>query len=187
MGKKELRAEAASRRRALGVELRGEYSERICREVLALPGIESVKTVFSYLAAWDEADMSLLHGELEKHGVRIAYPVCLKDGLMEAYVPETEDAVETGAFGIKSPVVSRSVFVAPEEIDLVIVPCVGFDGEGNRLGHGGGYYDRYLARCPKAKTVCTAFEAQRLENIPVESFDIKPDYTVTENGVNKNG
>lgn len=180
MGKKELRKEALSRRRALTEEQRREYSDAICRKIFELPELCGVKTVFSYLAAWDEADMSLLNAELEKRGLRVAYPVCFDGGIMEAYIPETEDAVESAAFGIKSPIVSRSVLVTPEEIDLVIVPCVGFDGEKNRLGHGGGYYDRYLARCPQAKTVCTAFEAQRLDAIPTDEYDIKPNIVVTE-------
>ena len=180
MDKKELRKEALFRRRALGEEERREYSEIICRRILELPEICGVKTVFSYLAAWDEADMSLLNTELEKRGVRVAYPVCFKGGLMEAYIPENGDALESGAFGIKSPLVHRSLPVGPEEIDLVILPCVGFDAENNRLGHGGGYYDRYLLRCPQAKTVCAAFEAQRLERVTADRFDVKPDIIVTE-------
>ena len=180
MEKKELRKEALSSRRALSEEERQSYSEEICLKILNLPEIAGVKTVFSYLAAWDETDMSLLHTELEKRGVRLAFPVCFEKGIMDAYVPETAEAVESGAFGIKSPVPSRSVLVEPEEIDLVIVPCVGFDGDGNRLGHGGGYYDRYLPHCPQAKTICAAFEAQRLEHVPTDSFDVKPDIIITE-------
>jgi len=183
MDKKELRKEALCRRRALTAEQRREYSEIICRRILELTELEGLNTVFSYLAAWDEADMSLLHGELGKRGVRLAYPVCLEGGLMEAYIPQGEGALESGAFGIKSPVVSRSVPVSPEEIDMIVVPCVGFDGGKNRLGHGGGYYDRYLARCPRAKSVCVAFEAQRFDAVPRDGFDVKPDIIATEKEV----
>ena len=64
MDKKELRKEALSRRRALTEEQRREYSDAICRKIFELPELCGVKTVFSYLAAWDEADMSLLNAEL---------------------------------------------------------------------------------------------------------------------------
>ena len=62
----------------------------------------------------------------------------------------------------------------------MIVPCVGFDQNGGRLGHGGGYYDRYLAKCPAAKRICVAFEAQRLDRAASEKNDVDPQIIVTE-------
>ena len=78
----------------------------------------------------------------------------------KAYVP---GAWKTGAFGILEPDPARSELVPPEEIDLVLCPCAGFDGDGNRVGMGAGYYDRYLPRCSNAAIYAVAFEAQRLE------------------------
>lgn len=102
--------------------------------------------------------------------------------IMDAYVPENPDAIEQGPFGIWSPIVSRSEKVNPEEIDLIILPCVGFDADGGRLGHGAGYYDRYLKRTPQADTVLVAFEAQRLPQCPMDAHDMPVAQVITEAG-----
>ena len=69
----------------------------------------------------------------------------------------------------------------------MLVPCAGFDADGNRLGRGGGYYDRYLSRCPQAAAILTAFEAQRLEHVPREEHDLAFSLTVTEKGLFRSG
>ena len=102
---------------------------------------------------------------------------------MAARVPAAEDGPETGLLGIVSPRIETSVLVDPSDIDLIIVPCVGFDEKRNRLGHGGGYYDRYMPKCKKASLVCIAFEAQKLDNIVVGRYDMRPDRVVTEKDI----
>ena len=77
----------------------------------------------------------------------------------------------------------RSSTPSPEELDAVLVPCVGFDDTLCRLGHGMGYYDRYLPRCTRAAAILTAFEAQRLERVPTEPHDFSFRAAVTEKGV----
>jgi 5-formyltetrahydrofolate cyclo-ligase len=81
----------------------------------------------------------------------------------------------------KRPAASAaSELVAPEEIDLVLVPCVAFDKNRNRLGHGAGYYDRYLPLCTRAKCIAVAFEAQRLPRVVTDAHDRRMDAVVTE-------
>ena len=181
--KKAQRELALLRRRALTAEQRREISAVICEKLLTLPELSGVKTVFSYLAAWDEVDLSYVNQALTARGIIVAYPVCFEKGRMEAYVPENENAVEAGAYGIKSPVVSRSKPLEPDNIDLVLVPCLAFDADKNRLGHGAGYYDRYLPRCRNAVFVLVGFEAQRLDKVSCDIHDVKMDIIVTENAV----
>jgi len=181
--KKAQRELALLRRRALTAEQRREMSAAICEKLLTLPELAGVKTVFSYLAAWDEVDLSYVNQTLAARGITVAYPVCFEKGHMEAYIPESESAVETGAYGIKNPVMSRSKPLEPENIDLVLVPCVAFDADKNRLGHGAGYYDRYLPHCSNAVFVLVGFEAQRLDSISCDIHDVKMDIIVTENAV----
>ena len=78
----------------------------------------------------------------------------------------------------------RSYKETPDEI-LVIMPCVAFDGSGNRLGYGGGFYDRFLSDFPDlvSNTALLAYEVQRAENIPTEPCDIKPKLFLTERGI----
>lgn len=127
--------------------------------------------------------------------------------VMDAYIPADPEAIEQGPYGIWSPIVGRSVKVSPEDIDLILLPCVGFDSKGGRLGHGAGYYDRYLERTglsagraeseqtpdrrsrtaqhAKPVTVLVAFEAQRLASCPMDAGDVPVQMAVTETGVFK--
>jgi len=178
--KAEQRKRSLEARRGLSADERRAFSEAICRRLQELPEAKEAKAVFSYLAAWDEADMSLFHSFLKEKGAAAAFPVSYRGGIMEAFRPEDETAVEEGCFGIKSPVPGRSEKMEPEDFDLVIVPCVAFDEDKNRLGHGGGYYDRYLPRCTNARFVCVAFEAQRISGLCTGRYDVKMDKIVTE-------
>ena len=82
-------------------------------------------------------------------------------------------AWKKGSFGIPEPDPSYGRIIDPEEIDLVICPCTAYDDEGNRLGMGGGYYDRFLPACRKAAIAAAAFDEQRTERVPSEPYDIK--------------
>lgn len=169
----------AARRNLTDVE-RAAYSTEICRKILALPELGGVKTLLSYLAAWDEVDLSYVNQDLTARGVTVAYPVCFEKGRMEAYVPASAEEVVSGAYGIKSPVPEHSRLIEPEEIELVLAPLVAFDAERNRLGHGAGYYDRYLPRCGNIKCIAPAFETQCLDKICTDEQDRKMDMIITE-------
>ncbi|MCR4578142.1 MAG: 5-formyltetrahydrofolate cyclo-ligase [Clostridiales bacterium] len=169
-------------RRAMSDGERAVCSETICRTLAGLDAVRRAKVILSYAAAPDEADPGSFNAWAEKEGKLVAYPVVLKGGRMEAAVPRDGQAWETGRFGIRAPIPDKSDIIPAEKIDLVIAPCVGFDGEGGRLGHGGGYYDRYLPRCANAVCVIVAFEAQRLENVVSEAHDRPADAVVTEAG-----
>lgn len=92
------------------------------------------------------------------------------------------DGWRRGAFGIMEPV--KGFTVRPEEIDLIICPCSGFDESGNRLGMGGGYYDRFLPQCKNAVKIVVAFDVQKIPVVHTEEFDIKMDAIITESGGN---
>lgn len=64
-------------------------------------------------------------------------------------IQQDDRSWEIGKYGILSPIPECSESVRADELDAVLMPCVGFDSHGGRLGHGGGYYDRYLLRCSK--------------------------------------
>lgn len=68
----------------------------------------------------------------------------------------------------------------PKTLDVIVVPLVAFDLEGNRIGMGGGYYDRFLKRYPKAQKIGLAYEFQKVDEIPAEPHDIRLNAVVTE-------
>ena len=177
--KAEQRRLAAAARRALSREERSSASAAICKTLRELPELREARTVLSYRALPEEADLSALHEELTARGVRLCFPVSLAGGIMEAWEPA---GWKQGRYGIREPDRENSRKVEPEEIDLVLAPCVGFDARLDRLGHGAGYYDRYLPRC-RAKAVAVAFEAQRLPRVAADRFDRPVDAVVTEKKV----
>lgn len=180
MMKQAQREACLTRLRELSARERNEYSAAICERLTTLPELQAAKTILSYRATECEVDLSAFHAWALGQGKTLAFPVSYPGGRMDAYVPDSLTAWECGRYGIWCPVPERSRLVGPEELDAVILPCVGFDSQGRRLGHGGGYYDRYLPRCPKALRILAAFEVQRLEEVAAAVHDQQAHRLVTE-------
>ena len=171
---------ALTRRRALSPQQRIQASAVICRRLTELPKIQQAGTVLSYAATSDEVDLSPLHDWLRQNGKRVAFPVTEGQGIMHAVEAGTDTPWQKGRYGISEPVGQALDSVS---IDVVLVPCVAFDTACHRLGHGGGYYDRYLPACPQAKYIAVAFEAQRMEKINTDCHDLTMDLVVTEQAI----
>ncbi len=169
---------ALAARRALTKEQRREASAAICARLLDMPELRSAGTILSYQALADEVDLTALTEQLD---ARISLPLCVDREKLEARIPT--GPCRRGPFGIREPDPAASELVPPEEIDLVLVPCVAFDRNRNRLGHGAGYYDRYLPLCKNAVCIAVAFEAQRLPHVVTDSHDRRMDAVVTEQSV----
>ena len=178
--KADQRAAARRARRELTVSQREEKSRAICQKLSALPALQNARTVFSYCAAPEEADLSAFHRWALAQGKRLAFPVCGEKGRMEAYIPDSQEALRPGRLGILEPDPARGERVPPEELDAIVLPCVAFDKANRRLGQGGGYYDRYLVRCPRAVRIAAAFAAQELPAVAANAEDMAVDMVVTE-------
>ncbi len=170
--KRQARALCLAARRELTADRRREKSEAICRALAEHPAVRQAKTIFSYLATYDEVELTSFHQWAREQGKQVAYPITHKRGVMDAAVPDHEGAFVVDVYGILSPLRTEARIVEPDQIDVVIVPCVGFDSQGNRLGHGGGYYDRYLRQCPQATAILVAFSEQELPCVQAEEHDI---------------
>jgi 5-formyltetrahydrofolate cyclo-ligase len=85
-------------------------------------------------------------------------------------------------FHVHEPI-GNEIPARPEDVKVAIVPVLGFDRKGNRIGYGAGYYDRFLARYPDIIRIGLAFACQELSALPCEDNDIKMDLVVTENGI----
>jgi 5-formyltetrahydrofolate cyclo-ligase len=90
--------------------------------------------------------------------------------------------LESVFYGLFEPIVSETISVNPDDIDLVVVPGLAFSKNGYRLGFGGGYYDRFLANY-QGKRISLAFKDQIVSEIPVESHDIPVEKIITSGGV----
>jgi 5-formyltetrahydrofolate cyclo-ligase len=115
-------------------------------------------------------------------GKRLLLPYLSEETVMEAAEVLPGEALEPTHYGPREP--GRRVAVDPDQVDLVVTPGLAFDGEGNRLGYGGGHYDRYLARMGRgALRVGAAFSLQIVERIPTEPGDERVDVVVTDEGL----
>lgn len=180
--KKSIQRKAAmERRRGLTPREREEKSRIICGFLSEMERIKKSGRILSYRAFYDEVNVDSFNKLALSRGKELAFPVSYKGGRMEALVPEHDQAFEKGTFGIWTPLAEGSRLLRPEEIDVVIVPCVAFDKKGGRCGHGGGYYDRYLPLCREdVFTVLVGFEAQAVEEVFMEETDCFMKAVVTE-------
>jgi 5-formyltetrahydrofolate cyclo-ligase len=118
---------------------------------------------------------------------RFCFPVMdLEKKELKAFeVKNLESDFVRGPYGIKQPDTKRTKEVDIKDIDLVVVPGLAFDYQRNRLGRGGGFYDRFLKKLsPPTKRVGVAFDFQILERLPIHlAFDEKVDIVVSEHSV----
>lgn len=168
-GKKELRAHMLARLRSLPSTLRDTYSEDLCMQAARLLGGESLDIAL-YAPMPHEADLMPLLRACPQH--RFHFPRCLPGRLLEfKHVRKPAEELETDLHGIPAPRPQlRSI--APEHLDLLFVPGLAFTSAGHRLGYGGGYYDRFLPRCPQATFVACAFPEQIVGELPLEGHDL---------------
>ena len=163
--KKEIRKEVLKKRDSLSQNRRKGYDEVIVRRLSRfLHG-----RVLSSMAAGSEPDLSSLAPDRV-----FAYPKVMDGTSMKAFV---SSSFETGPFSIREP--SGGIEISPEELDVILVPMVAFDERLHRLGHGKGYYDRFL-KDTKAFKIGIAYEIQKKEDIPIDEGDVSMDIIVTE-------
>ena len=115
--------------------------------------------------------------------LKVLLPVLSEKNIMHFYKWKQLDALQINKFGMLEPV-ALSTHIIP---DIMLVPLLAYDNQHNRLGYGGGFYDRYLNRYLKTKkhiiTIGVAFSFQRHHKIPVSKNDVKLNYILTEKGI----
>ena len=174
-----LRRDFLSRRVAIPHDERDRISHELIKKFLATEIYRTSKIIMAYASTPDELQLDELFAACFADGKILAIPFIVGKGEMRAVVVPSFDALEVGAFNIKT--VKREVrnFIKPAQIDCVIVPGAAFDIHGGRLGLGGGYYDRFLPRAVNAKKIAFAYDFQVVDSLPVESHDVKVDAILT--------
>ena len=180
--RKWLRKRKIRARDALTPEERERLSALAVRQIIDSPEFQRAQTVMLYRAVRGEVRLNALETAPEARGKRLVYPLCVSQTEMKAFYPLSEDSWKSGYCGIAEPVAEKSAEVAPGDIDLVLCPCTVFDEQGNRMGMGAGFYDRYLPRCTKAHIASVAFEVQKTAQVPVDPWDRAMQITFTEAG-----
>jgi len=181
MTKQKLRAEIAARVKNLSPVYCREADEAICRLVLQSDAYENARIVFCYVGTEREIDTMRLIRAMMRDGKTVAVPLCTGKGVMEARSIQDMGDLVSGKYGILAPRLTCPV-VEPENIDLVLVPCCTGNPKGQRLGYGGGYYDRFLPRTKCPSMLLCRHQLQR-DDIPMECHDVTATFFVTEKGV----
>lgn len=178
MTKSQLRGVCRKIRAELPEEYFMEAGEMIVSHLLESPVYINARSVFCYVSVPSEPPtMGIIQDALSK-GKQVWVPRCVSEGIMEAVRIDSVEILQPGKYGILEPSCGQ---VAPSEMlfDLAIVPCVSASLSGKRLGHGAGYYDRFLGE-HKCVSICLCYSRLIREDIPVESTDILMDYVVTD-------
>jgi 5-formyltetrahydrofolate cyclo-ligase len=173
MDKTELRRQFKAFRENLAPDEVAAASAAICQRLVGWSLLQNARQVLTYLAFRNELNLCSLIDRLP--GIRWAAPRVHQGGIV--LHPYDPDRLVRHRFGMLEPAPDLPV-IAPQEIDLVLVPGVGFDRHGGRIGFGGGYYDRFLPTTP-ALRVGIAYDLCLAESLPVTEYDQRMDWVVT--------
>lgn len=160
-------------------------SKEINKKFLMSEQYKKAKTIFCYLATNYEPSTDKIIKKALSDGKRICIPLCEKEGKMTAREYTEMTPLVKGKFGIMEPN-KNTCEVKKEDIDTVIVPCLACDNRGNRIGHGGGYYDRFLYDINAVKIVLSV-DRLVLGNVPVYNRDVPMDFVISEKRFIKTG
>lgn len=183
--KKQIRTRALEKRRALPSMARNVYSHTICRLVVEHPLFQSAREIYCYASFREEAGTGRLMEEAWKAGKRVAVPCVRDEGQMDFYYIDSPLELSCGYQGIPEPAKNALKIALPEYgrgDTLMILPGAAFDREGNRLGYGKGFYDRYLRAHPGCPKVGLAYSIQCVEKIPADPHDVRVEAVITEKG-----
>ena len=186
-----LRKVILEKRRSLSARERREKSRLIVQRLMGLEEFRQGRVIHLFLSFRGEVITDeVVHAALSLDK-EVVVPVVGKTGgeVLLSALRRYPEEVAPGAHGIPEPRPEFIREVAPERVDLFVLPGVAFDRSGNRLGYGGGYYDRILDRLDRPKgshrvpRVALAFECQLVEQIPASIHDVRVHQIVTETQV----
>ena len=183
--KKQLRAIVRRLEAALSPEYKIKSGRAIVRRLLAMPEYQEAQTVFCFVGTDWEIDTRPIFEDILAAGKVLCVPLCTAPGVMETRQITNLDQLSPGAFGISEPPASAPA-VPVDTIDFAVLPCVTCNYLGQRLGHGGGYYDRFLSRF-RGGTVLLCREQLIRQEIPVEPHDYPVPWVLTERSLYEDG
>jgi 5-formyltetrahydrofolate cyclo-ligase len=162
-------------------DIRAENSARLCAAITGSAHWRNARTIAIFAPQPKEPDVEMLWSQAA--GRTIAYPRVEDDGL-SLYSVGSLFELRPGRWNIREPEADPSRAVAPDAVDLILVPGTAFTRDGRRLGRGGGYYDRLLAGLTSAACkIGVCFDFQIVPELPMEPHDQCVDFVATESGL----
>ena len=179
----EIRKHVLARRDARGAAERNSLSERITQRLLALDAYRKAGCVMAYVGFASEIDTARFVASTLSQGKTLVLPRVERGsrvlGLYSVQDPERQ--LEAGVWGIRQPRADRCAEAPASQVEFVLVPGVAFTRRCERLGYGGGFYDRFIrGLASRPALVAAAFKLQVLPELPVTQTDQRVDLVVTE-------
>ena len=145
--------------------------------------IRSGETVMVFTSKEKEVNTKPLIMALFNRGNPVVVPIIVKEdcSLRLSYLRDFS-ALVPSTFGVPEPIGSE-IPAAAQDIHTIILPMLGFDRKGGRIGYGAGYYDRFLSKNPDLRKIGIAFACQEVDSLPVDENDISMDAVITEDGI----
>lgn len=193
---RKLRQQIRALRRTLSDDQRKQASNAICQRILELQTFSRAQHVATFLAFEGEPDIESIIRHATGLEKTIYLPVLLAKQQPMLFAPyQPGDRLKANWFNIPEPDVPRTRMITPVELDLVLTPLVAFDEQANRLGVGGGFYDRSFAfindntTTDRPDLLGVAFELQKVDILPRREWDVPLDGIATESRLyaGKNG
>ncbi len=177
------RKQMLKKRNAISDDLRIKKNKLIYETLVKSELYKNAEVIFSYVSFNSEADTSVLNKTVYADGKTLALPKVLSKTEMQFYNVKRSDKLIMSRMGILEPDEQISHIQIPNKKTLIIMPGLAFDSHRYRMGYGGGYYDRYLAQYSEnIVSVMIAYEEQKANKIPHDTYDQKPDYIITDEG-----
>ncbi len=179
-----IRKSAIRARRALSDDERDIASDMIADRLIRRHEFIAAKSIACYLPMWDEVDPARAIARAWRAKKRVFCPVTDSDGTMVFRELRPDSMLRQSGFGIWEPVAGTEI--GTRDLDIVITPLVAFDGDGNRIGMGGGFFDRCFAflrhrrHWIHPKLFGLAFSCQKVEKIQPNPWDIRLYKVITE-------
>ena len=171
MDKKELRAKVRAQKRAMTEEQIVRKSQALAELFVRSEAYRNAKSIYGYLPYNQEVRTVPMLEQAQKDGKRVAVPKCYDDEMRFIWLDDLT-RVEKGYAGIPEPIDDSPV--ADDPTALVLMPGMAFDPQGHRIGYGGGFYDKFLAK-ESHPTLALCYDFQVFESLETEEFDIPVD------------
>lgn len=178
--KKIIRKQILKKRKLLSKDEVFSASKIICDKILSLDVYNKCNNICIYSPINNEVNVFLLIDDSIKHQKKVYLPKTLDDKICFFEYDGKSDLV-LGKYNILEPVSNKKLI--PNRNTLIIMPGAVFSYNCDRIGYGGGYYDRFLQDYPMCNTLAVSYDFQVLPHIPCENHDIKPKQIVTEQNV----
>jgi 5-formyltetrahydrofolate cyclo-ligase len=179
--KSSIRQILRQRKDSMTPEERLEKSREVCCHLLEQ--ITDGETVMVYTSKEKEVNTADLITTLLERGNPVVVPIIVKEDItLRLSFLKDRSFLVPSTFGVPEPIGSE-IPATGDDVDTIILPMLGFDRTGRRIGYGAGYYDRFLAKNRKLRKIGIAFSCQEYENLPVDENDVPMDCIITEEGV----